>query len=439
MSRTARFVVRTAARALPLGIRERYREEWLGHIAGSADAGVRASGIAAGAVLFTATLRRDTPEILGMPPSVAARRHARWATALLLSAMVFAFGGIAIGGFSVGQNGALEGANALWIALTVVGTVAGLTALWRAALLSSPLAKIGATTLTTSLVMFASGLVIPQSNALGVVVLPVGLLLAIIGTCVAAVAWAGSEGGSAPAAATIPAMSRRLPPALIVSLVVAGVLLAALVLLLSSVMIWLAVFVIPLAALVGGAIFVVRTRRTAHHAAPRTAWLAVIITTTLALSTVAVGALDLLIWSPQAMAPDYTLDEIWAALPPPELAAGMAFSIIWIVFWTAATLVYLAGAISVLGRAARPSTRSLTAAGLLLVAGAVFFQFVAGFGIGMSISDTLPPYVGRGSDVQAWYAMLGQLSLVASLVLSIAPRPLAAIAPQPVQAPGESG
>ena len=77
MSRTARFVVRTAARALPLGIRERYREEWLGDIAGSADAGVRASSIAAAAVLFTATLRRDTREILGMPPSVAARRHAR--------------------------------------------------------------------------------------------------------------------------------------------------------------------------------------------------------------------------------------------------------------------------------------------------------------------------------------------------------------------------
>lgn len=106
------------------------------------------------------------------------------------------------------------------------------------------------------------------------------------------------------------------------------------------------------------------------------------------------------------MAPGYTLEEIWAALPPPELAAGMAFSIIWIVFWAAAILVYLAGA--------------------------VFFQFFASFGIGMSTSDTFPPYVGGGSDIRAWYAIPGQLSLVASLVLSIAPRPLATAAPHPV-------
>lgn len=430
MSRAARTVVRIAARTLPVGVRERYREEWLGDIAGSREAGLTASGIAAAAVLFSATVRRDTPDVLGMPLSVAARRHARWATALLLSAMVFAFGGYVTGSFSIDSSRALEGAIALWIALTVVGTSAGLIALWRAALLSSPLAKIGAAILTTSILVFASGLVIPPANMLGVVVLPVGLLLAIFGTCVAAVAWAGSAGASIPAPSTVPAASRRLPPALIISLIVAGVLLAALVLLLSSVMIWLAVFVIPVAAVVGGAIVVVRTRRTAHQAAPRSAWLAVIGTAALALATVAVGALDLLDWSPRAMAPGYTLDEIWAALPPSELAAGMAFSIVWIVFWTVATLIYLAGGISMLGRAARPSTRSLASAGLLLVAGAVFFQFFAGFGIGMSISDTLPPFTGGGSDIRAWYAMVGQLSLVASLVLSIAPRPLAAAEPQ---------
>ncbi|MBG6054968.1 hypothetical protein IWX81_001379 [Salinibacterium sp. CAN_S4] len=430
MSRAARTVVRIAARTLPAGVRERYREEWLGDIAGSRAAGVAASGIAAAAVLFSATMSRDTPDILGMPLSVAARRHARWATALLLSAMVFAFGGYITGSLSIESSGALQGATALWIALTVVGTIAGLIALWRAALLSSPLAKIGAVTLTASILVFASGLVIPPANMLGVVVLPVGLVLAMIGTCIAAAAWAGSAGPGSPAAAAIPTTSRRLPPALILSLVVAGVLLASLTLLLSSLTIWLAVFVIPVAALVGGAIFVLRTRRTAHEAAPRAAWYAVIGTATLALATVALGALDLLVWSPQAMAPDYALGEIWAALPPAELAAGMAFVIIWIVFWTVATLVYLAGGISVLGRAARPSTRSLTSAGLLLVAGAVFFQFFAGFGIGMSISDTLPPFRGGGSDIRAWCAMLGQLSLVASLVLSIAPRSLPALEAQ---------
>ena len=425
MSRLASTVARIAARTLPLGVRERHREEWLGDIASSRETGVRASGIAAGAVLFTATLNRDTPEVLGMPLSVAAGRYARWATALLLSAMVFAFGGYVTGGFAIGEDGSLIAALALWIALAAVGTVLGLAALWRAAAISSLLAKIAAAALTASVLAFASGVLIPQSSVLGVVVLPVGLLLALIGSCVGAAAWAGRAGTTEPASSTRAISSRRLPPAIVVSLVLAGVLLTALVLLLSSTAVWLAVFVVPIAALVGGTIFVVRARRSAHEAAPRTAWLAVILTSALTLVAVLVGALDLVVWSPQAQAPGYTLDEIWAALPAAGLAYDMAFVIVWIVFWSVAALVYLAGGISLLGRAARPSTRSLTSAGVLLIAGAVFFQFFAGFGIGMSISDTLPPFAGGGSSVRAWYAMVGQISLVASLMLSIAPRPIA--------------
>lgn len=54
----------------------------------------------------------------------------------------------------------------------------------------------------------------------------------------------------------------------------------------------------------------------------------------------------------------------------------MAFLIIWIGFRAAATLVYLVGA--------------------------MFFQVFAGFGIGMSISDTLPPCVSGRSHIRAW-------------------------------------
>ena len=426
MSRIARTVVRMAARTLPGGVRERYREEWLGDIACSREAGVRASGIAAGAVLFSATLRRDTPDMLGMPLTVAARRHARWATALLLSAMVFAFGGYVMGAFANGEGGTLLTASVLWAALTAVGTVAGLAALWRAAAISSPLSKIAAALLTTSVLAFTSGLLIPSTSILAAVAVPVGLLLAIVGTLLGTVAWAGSSGATQPAPETsTPVVSpRRTPPVLIVALVVAGVLGAALLLLLSSGAVWLSVFIIPGVVLLLGVLFVVRARRTAHDTAPRMAWITVAATGALALSAVAVGAMDLLVWSPQTQAPGYTTEEIWAALSPADLAYGIGFAVTWIVFWAVATLVYVAGAISVLGRAARPSTRSLASAGLLLVAGAVFFQFFASFSIGMSIADTLPPYIGTGSAGRAWYAMAGQLALVASLMLSIAPRPL---------------
>lgn len=425
MSRTARTVVRLAARALPLGVRARYREEWLGDLEGRAEARVRASGIAAAAVLFTATLRRDTPDLLGMPLAVAARRHARWATALLLSAMVFAFGSYFFAGFSRG-NGPLLAAQGLWIALTVAGTVGGLVTLWRAAALSSPLARIGAAILTAALVVATWGLVIPATNTLVTFAVPIALLLGIVGTCIAAAAWAGSAGAPAPAAPVGSTTSRRLPAALVVAIIVAATLFVALALLLSGLIFWLAVFVIPIAALVAGTIVVVRARRTAREPAPRHAWLTVLLAGGLGFVTVVVGGFDLLVWSPQAQAPGYTLAQIWAALPPGELAFGMAFAIVWIVFWTVATLVYLGGSIAMLGRAARPCVRSLASAGLLLVAGAVFFQFFAGFGIGMSIADTLPPFSGGGSSVRAWYAMAGQLALATALILSIAPRPLPA-------------
>ena len=431
MSRGARFAVRVAAAVLPAGIQERYREEWLADLDGAAEAGVRASTIAVGALLFSATVHRDTPDVLGMPLSTAARRHARWATALLSSAAVLAVGSYITGGF--GSGGAIAIAASLVTGLTLLVAVAGLVALWRAALISSPLAKIGAATVTTGVIAVAA------SGGVGWFALPLGLVVLLVGTCIGLVAWAGSTfeppaPAAAPQPAAVPETGRRFPTALVVAMVVAGTLLSGAILLFSGITFLLAALVIPVAIVVLAVLFVVRARRTAREPAPASAWGTVLVLEALSLATVAVGALDLLVWSPLAQAPAFTLDEIWAALSPADAATGFGFAVGWIVFWALASLIYLAGSIAVLGRHARPSTRMLAAAGLLLVSGAVFFQFWAGFSIGMSIADTLPPYTGGGSDVRAWYAMTGQFSLVGALILGIAPRPLASGRPVAVTA-----
>ncbi len=423
MSRALRGVIRIAAWSLPAGVKDRYREEWLADVAGAREAGIDASSIAAGAVLFSVTLRRDTPDVLGVPLTVAARRHARWGTALLLSALVFAFGSFLTGGFSTGSGGALAVAATVWGGLTAAATVLGLIALWRAALLASPLARIAAATLTTAAAAFASLTVIPQSSVVGVLMVPVGLLLGIAGAVVGLVAWAGS--GSLPAAeSTSPRVSGSKRQLVIAALVVGGLFLAALLFLFTGLGGWLAIVGVPAIALLLAVFYVIQARRTVNEPAPRVAWLAVLVTGAGAVATVVIGGLDLLVWSPLAIAPGYTLEEIWAALTPADLAVGIGSAVGWIVFWSLITVAYIAGAVVVLGRAGRPSSRMFAAAGLLLIAGAVFFQFIAGFSLGMSISDTLPPYVGGGSDIRAWYAMAGQLALVASLILSIAPRPL---------------
>lgn len=66
-------------------------------------------------------------------------------------------------------------------------------------------------------------------------------------------------------------------------------------------------------------------------------------------------------------------------------------------------------------------TRRLGMVGLLLASALVFFQFWAGFSLGMSISDTIPPYAGGTSPAGYLYALVGQLSLVAAIILGVAP------------------
>lgn len=426
MSRAARFAVRLAARALPAGIRERHREEWLADLEGAREAGVRASGIAIGALLFSVTVQRDSPDVLGMPLSVAARRHARWATALLLSAGVLAFGTYITGGF-----GALTVVITLWATLAIVAALLGLVFAWRAAAIASPLAKIAAAILTIGVVFIVAAASVPNELWLAGVA---GVMVLLVGATVGGIAWANSPheiGAVDTAVAETSTTARRMHPALVAAIVMAAVLLTGLFFVFSGVVYWLAVLVLPLAAAAVGVRFVLRARRTSREPATASAWIAIVSTGLLCLATVAIGAADLLVWSPLAQAPSYTLEQIWATLSPTDAATGIGFALAWIVIWGVAGLLYLAGTISLLGRKARPLTRTLVSVGLLIVGATVFFQFWAGISLGMSIADTLPPYSGAGSEMRVVYAMAGQAALVGALLLGLTPRPLpATVAPR---------
>lgn len=149
--------------------------------------------------------------------------------------------------------------------------------------------------------------------------------------------------------------------------------------------------------------------------------------TTVAAATVALaallvlGAVDLLVWSPLARTEGLRLDEIYAGLSAPDRILGISHIVLWVVFWFAAAATF-AVAMTIAGRRRGVSRRTVVTIALGLAAAIVFFQFWAGFSLGMSIADTLPPYRGGISGFGYLYALVGQLCLVGAILFSIAPR-----------------
>lgn len=361
--------MRLAARLLPAHVRDRYREEWLADLEGARELGIPASSIAVGALLFSATIDRSAPEISGVPLSVAARIHARRGIALVLSAGVLALGAYVGGSRSTDFDASLAGAlvallTALMIpVLAIVAAVAGLVELWRAAFFASGLAKVCAALATIGVVSA------PLAVLAGWFLVPVALVSIVGALIVGIVAWAGS---SQPA---------HMATARDVSTI----------------------------------------RSRASGSRPLAGAMAIAAMTVGLFLVVGLGALDMLVLSPQWMAPGYSLEEIFAALSPADLASGLVMAYIWIGFWALAALVYLAVALASIGRSA-PSTHWMLVAGFAIIAAMVFFQFWASFSLGNSISDTLPPFRGGRHDVGVLFGIVGQFSLVFALWGAIAPR-----------------
>ena len=109
--------------------------------------------------------------------------------------------------------------------------------------------------------------------------------------------------------------------------------------------------------------------------------------------------------------------------------AGLVSIALWTVFWLAFVVAAAIIGLVTARKADRFRIRPVLVVLLTIAATIVFFQPWSGFSLGMSISDTLPPYRGGISPVGFIYGFAGQLALVAAILLTLAPRRLAVLAP----------
>ena len=124
------------------------------------------------------------------------------------------------------------------------------------------------------------------------------------------------------------------------------------------------------------------------------------------------GTVDTLVWLPQFLAPTTPLDRIFAVLSRSgDLPSVTSSAMLWLVFWclvsAAYVLLLLPGP-----RALRPAAERLgavgaAALGCLLIGAAGFFHWWSAFGMGMSVSDELPPYNGGTTPLGAVLALGG--------------------------------
>lgn len=363
--RLAVGLVGFAARLLPAPMREHHREEWLADLAGAEEAGVTPASVAVGALVFSATLNRDAPEVSGMPVGALARRRARWGIVSIAAGGVFGAGSFLVGGYANATRSTLAPVEAVLAlidatisALILALLLLGLAQLWRAARLASPLATITAAFATVGLACLVVAALRPEMfapfAALG--------LLAVVGAGVCGlVVWS-----SAPAVATV---ARSTAP--------------------------------------------LSNRRAA---------LGILITTTALTVLVALGAVDLLVWGPLAQTDGYSLSEVYAGLGEQDRAGGIVMIVVWIVFWMLTVIAFAAFATLLHRRGRALRVRGLVAVALLVASALLFFQALAGFSLGMSIADTLPPYAGGISPVGYALWLVGQAAFVGALLLGFAPR-----------------
>jgi len=421
MSRWPERWVRLAARLLPTHIRDRHREEWLTDLDGARELGIPASSIAVGALLFTATIDRSAPEISGVPLSVAARIHARRGIALILSAGVLAFGAY-FGGtrVSFGSPSTTEAVLSFLAsaipALAVVAAIAGLIELWRAAFFASLLTKVCAALATVGVVSA------PLAAIGGWFMVPLAFVSLFAASIVGVIVWAGSSRPAVPHHPTLdgaaPSARPRFPLWARLSALVMGSVIVTVAVVMPG---FVALVALPAAmvTVLMLAVYTIRSRAVGNR--PLCESLGIGVMALVLLLLVGVGAIDLLVLSPQWMAPGYSIEEIFAALSPADRTLGVVMIYIWIAFWSIAAFIYLVVAVVAVGSAA-PSTHWMLVAGFATIAAMVFFQFWAGFSIGNSISDTLPPFTGGRHDIGALYGNVGQFALVAAIWGAIAPR-----------------
>ncbi|TFV94044.1 hypothetical protein [Orlajensenia leifsoniae] len=300
-----------------------------------------------------------------------ANRRSRWGFALLASGLIVA-GAVAVLGPSFSE---LVGGGIAVAALLVFGV--GLTQLWLVARVIGRMAQVAVIVLVLALVcllaspmLTASGIPAVSSAAAAAasVTMAGGFALLVVAALLLLVAWA--RAGAHDMLVASPRSTDAAPSSRRSRLITASVIFGALLL------------------------------------------------------VVAVGIVVELVWNPLAMGPGYTLSEIYGMLPAGEGAFGIAS----VLTWAGIVVVVAAGQLISVVLAARRGGASVprrhqVVIALLTGSIAVFLLFFFAFGLGNTISDTVPPMVGRSSAEGVLYGLLTPLGLIGALLVSAGPWP----------------
>lgn len=125
--------------------------------------------------------------------------------------------------------------------------------------------------------------------------------------------------------------------------------------------------------------------------------IAVVVWTVAATVMLVLAPIEELIWAPLAMTDDsYGLEAIYGVFTPTTLAVGLIGVAIAFLLGLAAITAF-----SLLAWRGRLGTHWIHVAtlGSMLVWLGLLAMFFAGFGVGNTVSDEIPPFVGRSSTV----------------------------------------
>lgn len=160
-----------------------------------------------------------------------------------------------------------------------------------------------------------------------------------------------------------------------------------------------------------------------HRPAPRGARLRTSLVCAAAVVLfVVTGVLHETVWSPRAKVPQRELDEIYAAIADAGETTGALLIATWAVVWCvmAATLVVMSTRDDM---ASWFAPRRIVALGLISIGAAGFFRWFAGFPLGMALADTFAIGGGDTAPSGVVLGLLGQLSLVAAILVGLLPAP----------------
>lgn len=138
------------------------------------------------------------------------------------------------------------------------------------------------------------------------------------------------------------------------------------------------------------------------------------------LVLIALGTVHLVLWNPLAKVPGLTIDEIYSEMALRGEGGGGIQIVAWAAFWGLASL-----ALAVLGSLPRTAsvltTRRVVVLGLLLSGMTIFFQWWAGFGMGMSLADTFSTSGGDTAVSGPILSLVGQFALIGALFIALVP------------------